>query len=100
MPELPAGFADRHKKDKAASDDAADFWTKDEYLQLARDIRSATLRALDKVSETDLDKPATGRVPPFIKTAGDCFALIGPHWSTHAGQWVVLRRKLGWPVIF
>jgi hypothetical protein len=39
-------------------------------------------------------------VPQFIKTAGDCFVLIGPHWASHAGQWVVLRRKLGRPVMF
>lgn len=100
MPELPAGFVDRHKKDMAASDNRGDFLSKDEYLRLAKEIRAATLQTLDKVSEADLDKPATGRVPPFVKTAGDCFALIGPHWSSHAGQWVVLRRKLGRPVMF
>lgn len=100
MPELPAGFADRHKKEKAASDNRADYLSKDEYLRLAKEIRAATLRALERLSEADLDKPATGRVPPFVKCAGDCFATIGPHWSLHAGQWVVLRRKLGRPVMF
>ena len=100
MPELPAGFADRHKKETAESSNPADFLTKDEYLRLAKEVRANTLRALDKLSDADLDKPATGRVPPFIKTAGDCFVLIGPHWASHAGQWVVLRRKLGRPVMF
>lgn len=100
MPELPPGFRERHSKEKAASDNAADYLTKDEYLRLAKDVRAATLKALDTMSDADFDKPATGRVPPFIKTAGDCFVLIGPHWSSHAGQWVVLRRKLGRPVMF
>jgi hypothetical protein len=100
MPGLPPGFVERHKKEKASSDDPDDYLSKDEYLRLAKDVRAATLRVLDKLTDADLDKPATGRVPPFCKTAGDCFALIGPHWSSHAGQWVVLRRKLGRPVMF
>ena len=37
MPQLPAGFAERHTKDTAASDNRADFLSKDEYLNLAKD---------------------------------------------------------------
>ena len=100
MPDLPAGFAERYGRGKVPSDEPADYLPKEEYLQLAKDVRAATLRALDRVSEADFDKPISGRVPPFVKTVGDCFATIGPHWSTHAGQWVVVRRKLGRPVMF
>jgi DinB superfamily len=100
MSELPAGFRERHTKETAANDKPADYLTKDEYQRLAKEVRANTLRSLDKLSDADLDKPATGRVPPFIKTAGDCFVTIGPHWSSHAGQWVVLRRKLRRPVMF
>jgi hypothetical protein len=95
MPALPDGFAERHTKDTAASDNAADFVSKDEYLKLAKTIRAATLKALDKISDTDLDRPVTGRFPPFVKSAGDCFVTAGGHWILHAGQWVVLRRHLG-----
>lgn len=95
MPALPEGFAERHSKEAAASDNQADFLSKDEYLQLAKKVRASTLKAIDSFSDADLDKPATGRVPPFVKRAGDCFATAGGHWILHAGQWVVLRRKLG-----
>jgi len=95
MPPLPAGFAERHTKDTAASDKAADFLSKDEYLALAKTVRAGTLRALDQLSEADLDRPVSGRVPPFVKRAGDAFVTIGTHWIMHSGQWVVLRRKLG-----
>jgi hypothetical protein len=95
MPALPDGFAERHTKETAASDNRDDFLSKDEYLKLAKTVRAATLRALDQVSETDLDKPVSGRVPPFVKSAGDCFVTAGGHWILHAGQWVVLRRYLG-----
>src|SRR5262245_22969418 len=33
-PELPAGFAEQHKKENAASDDPAKFLTKQQYLEL------------------------------------------------------------------
>jgi hypothetical protein len=95
MPGLPPGFAERHSKDAAASDRAADFLTKDEYLNLAKTVRAETLRVLEGLSDTDLDKPVTGRVPPFVKCSGDCFVTVGDHWLMHSGQWVVLRRKLG-----
>ncbi len=95
MPTLPEGFAERHTKDTAASDKPADFLTKDEYLALAKTVRAGTLQALDGLSEADLDKPVTSRVPPFVKNAGDCFVTVGGHWLMHSGQWVVLRRKLG-----
>jgi hypothetical protein len=95
MPDLPEGFAERHRRDGIASDNPADYLTKEEYIELAKQIRAATLEALDRFNDDDLDKPVAARVPPFVKCAGDCFATIGPHWALHAGQWVVLRRKLG-----
>jgi hypothetical protein len=95
MPELPAGFAERHSKEKAASDNPTDFLTKEEYFKVAKDMRAGTLAALDKLSAADFDKPVFGRVPPFVKRAGDCFVTAGGHWTLHAGQWAVLRRKLG-----
>jgi hypothetical protein len=100
MPELPAGFAERHSKDKATSDNPTDFLSKAEYLRIAGEMRAGTLSVLDKLSDADFDKPVSGRVPPFVKRIGDCFVTIGNHWSSHTGQWVVLRRKLGRPRMF
>jgi len=96
MPLLPEGFAERHSKDTAASDNPKDFLSKDEYLKLSKTVREGTLRTLESLSEADLDKPpASGRVPPFVKRAGDCLVVAAGHWVLHAGQWVVLRRELG-----
>ncbi len=95
MPALPPGFAERHTKDTANSDNTSDFLSKDEYLRVAKTVRAGTLAALEKLSDADLDRPVTGRVPPFVKCAGDCFVTVGTHWVMHSGQWVVLRRKLG-----
>ncbi len=100
MPPLPAGFKERHTKDTAGSDKSDDFLTKDDYLRIAKEVRAGTLKVLDSLSESDLDKPVTGRVPPFVKRVGDAFVTIGGHWSSHTGQWVVTRRKLGRPRMF
>jgi DinB superfamily len=97
MPPLPAGFAERHNKDTAGSDKPEDFLTKDEYFQLAKETRAATLKVLEGLSSADLDKPVSGRLPPFVKKVGDAFLTVGTHWIMHSGQWVVLRRKLGRP---
>jgi len=100
MPELPAGFAERHTTDTATSENPADFLSKEEYLKIAKEIRAGTLKALDSLSEADFDKPVTGRVPPVVKRAGDAFVMNGIHWASHTGQWVVTRRKLGRPRMF
>jgi hypothetical protein len=97
MPALPAGFAERHTTDTAGSDKAADFLSKDEYFKIAKDVRAGTLAVLEKLTAADIDKPVSGRVPPFVKNVGGCFLTAGTHWIMHTGQWVVLRRKLGRP---
>jgi uncharacterized damage-inducible protein DinB len=96
--ELPAGFAKQHDKEMAKSD--AGFRTKEEYLSLFDKVRQATLAALDKVSEADLDKPTTGNVARIAATVGTLLYLIADHEMMHAGQFTVVRRKLGKPVLF
>jgi DinB superfamily len=100
MPDLPKGFDERHSKEAAASDDPKKFLSKDEYLAIAKDVRKGTLNLLDNLSDDDLDKPVSGPAPPFVKRRGDALVTIGPHWMLHAGQWAILRRKLGRPVMF
>ena len=99
MDALPDGFVDRHKKGTAASDNASDFMSKDEYLQLAKKVRANTLSIVDSLSPADFDNAASGG-PPFVKTVGDALLFISGHWLMHAGQWAVIRRKLGRAPLF
>ena len=99
MEALPAGFAERHSKAAAVIDDPKNFSSKAEYLALAKKVRANTLRALDGMTDAALDGAVSG-VPPFIKTAGEVFLFTGPHWLMHAGQWAIIRRKLGRPPLF
>jgi hypothetical protein len=100
MPKLPAGFKEKHTKEKAKSDNPKDFLTKAEYVDLARQQRAGTQSVLEKLSERDLDRPAPESMRSYCPTVGSVFAMQGTHWLMHGGQWAVVRRKLGKPPLF
>ncbi len=99
-PELPAGFVEQHAKEKAAQDPPTGFTPKAVYLDLFNKVRGATLAALDKMSEADLDRPTEGPMTKFAPTLGALLVLNANHVLMHAGQFTVVRRKLGKPVLF
>jgi hypothetical protein len=101
-PELPAGFAEQHKPTSpaATADPPQGFGTKAEYLALFTKVREATLAALARLSDADLDRPAKGPLAKFAPTLGALLLLVSNHTLMHAGQFTVLRRKLGKPVLF
>jgi hypothetical protein len=99
-PELPAGFAEQHSAPMAAQDPPAGFATKARYVELFNQVRQATIAELGKLADADLDRPATGRMASFAPTLGAVFLLAANHSLMHAGQFSVVRRKLGKPVLF
>ena len=100
MPALPDGFADRYSKETAGSDDAAAFDSKETLLGLHQQIRAATLAALEKQTDESLDAASPESMQGYAPTVGSAFSLHGNHWLMHAGQWAVLRRKLGRAPLF
>lgn len=96
---LPDGFAEAHSKEKCSSDDASAFHGREEYVELFDQVRAATLSALDAYPESDLDNPAPEHFRSFCPTMGDMFTLIATHPMMHAGQFVVVRRQLGKPIL-
>jgi uncharacterized damage-inducible protein DinB len=99
-PQPPAGWSDQHSKQTAAVDPPRGFATKAEYLRLLRQMRDATIAALDRLSDADLDRPTTGTMAQFAPTLGALVVLTSNHTLMHAGQFTVVRRKLGKPVLF
>jgi DinB superfamily len=97
---LPAGFAEKHSKETASSDSPSGFLKKAEYLELADKVRYATLAELENLSDAGLDKPTTGPMAQHAPNAGSMFVMIANHTMMHAGQFTVLRRKLGKPILF
>jgi hypothetical protein len=99
-PELPAGFADQHGKVGATKDGPAGFLTKAEYLKLFDAVRGATIAAVGKLTDADLDRPVVGSMKQHAPTLGRLFIMMSDHTLMHAGQFTVIRRKLGKPVLF
>jgi hypothetical protein len=100
MPELPPGFREKHSKETAKSDDPKAFFTKAQYLEAMKKQRTGTLAALEAMSDADFDKEAPQSLRSFLKTVGDVYTMQSTHWLMHAGQWAIVRRKLGRPPLF
>ncbi len=95
MPPLPDGFAEKHNKEAATSDDRSAFCSKQEYMELMDSQRAATLALLDRLSDEELEKAAPEPIQKFGATVGAVIAGQSSHWMMHAGQWVIVRRQLG-----
>lgn len=98
-PELPEGFKERHGKENAASDNPADFCTRQEYLDLGQQVHAASLLLLESYPEDHLDLPGPEMMRSICPTTGAFFLLIATHPLMHAGQFVPVRRALGKPVL-
>ncbi len=97
-PELPAGWKDQHQAQNAGKDTG--FAAKADYLNLFKKNREATLANLARLTDADLYKPTTGNMAGFAPTWGALFLLVSNHDLMHVGQFTVVRRKLGKPVLF
>jgi hypothetical protein len=98
--ELPAGFADRYKKDTAGENDPKKMGSKAELLALFDKNRNAIASWVATLSTDDMTKPAPERLRGFAPTVGHVVQVIPAHLSMHLGQIQVLRRKLGKPLLF
>ena len=98
--ELPAGFADRFKKETASVDDPAALGTKADLLALFAKVREATIAWASSLTPTDSAKETPEAMRQFAPTVGHLVALFPVHTAMHIGQFQVLRRKLNKPVLF
>ena len=99
-PQLPAGFTDTYGSGGATKDGPAGFLSKAEYLALFNKARAVSLAELEKLSDANLDRPTVGPMAKLAPTLGNLFLLVANHTMMHTGQFTVVRRKLGKPVLF
>ena len=99
-PALPAGFAEKFTKETARSDDRAAFPTKTEMLDLYEKVRAASAQWVKGLSADDLNKPTSERLQRFAPTWGHLALMMPAHTMMHLGQFQVIRRALGKPVLF
>jgi hypothetical protein len=100
MPELPAGFADRFDKKTAGIDDPKAFPKKAELLDLFAKTRNGTIKWAKSLSPKDLDQETTGEMKQWVPTVAHLLGMTPVHAAMHVGQFQVIRRKLGKPVLF
>jgi len=98
-PQLPTGFGEKHSKECTGSNNPADFYTKQEYTDLADKVHAAAIAMLEAFPEKKLDDPSPENLRSMFPTMGSLFLLIATHSMMHAGQIVPLRRQLGKPVV-
>ncbi len=96
MPALPAGFAAQYTRENAKENDPSKFATKEVLMATYKAQRAGTLAALANMTDEQLSKPTGVNYAP---TVGAMFSMQGGHWLMHCGQWVVVRRALGKPVV-
>ena len=97
-PAPPPGFAEAHAQDRTGKDEG--FFPKAVYLEQLAAARGATLAALEKLKDADLDRPTTGSMAKFAPTLGALLVMTANHTMMHGGQFSVVRRKLGKPILF
>jgi hypothetical protein len=99
FPTLPDGFVEKHGPEGASANGPDGFLTKTQYLDLLNQTRNASVAVLEKLSEADLDRPTSEEMARFAPTFGDLFIGVANHTMMHTGQFTVVRRLLGKPVL-
>lgn len=98
-PDLPEGFDEAHAKGKGQTGDPASFPSLAEYRALWQAQRAATLAAVDRATEADLEQPSPiERLRHRAATVGEAYNFVGLHTMLHVGQFVAVRRALAKPV--
>jgi hypothetical protein len=98
-PALPHGFAEKHEKTAAKSDQLSDFCSKETYLSLMHQLREATIATLSQLTPEDLSQPGPEAMRAYAPKVGSVFLSIANHELMHSGQVAVIRRALGKPVV-
>lgn len=99
-PPPPAEWGTKFTAETTKNDEAAFFPKRDEVLAYYEQVRNKAAAWVRSLSEADLQKPTSGRMASFAPTFGHLALMFANHASMHLGQFQVIRRKLGKPVLF
>jgi len=99
-PQIPAPIAALGSERSGKEDPPEGYQTKAQYLECLGKMRAATIAAVEKLTDADLDKPVTNSMAKFAPTLGALLILTANHTLMHGGQFTVVRRALNKPVVF
>jgi hypothetical protein len=97
---LPAGFKEKYTKETSKIDDASKFDKKADLLAILTKINTEAAAYTKTLSADDFGKPGPEQMRSMCPTVADVLNLQAVHIAMHLGQFQVLRRKLGKPVMF
>ncbi len=97
---IPIGWREQYTAETAKLDEQTCFEAKDRYLELYEAQRQATLDILKQLEPEQLTEPGPEFLQTVVHTVGELFLFQAHHELMHAGQFTVIRRKLGKPVLF
>jgi len=100
VPPMPEGSNEKYGKKGASNDEAAGFPSKKEVLDQFTQARTAIIDYIATATPEDFDKPSPQGFEKWVPTMGRLFGELAGHTAMHVGQFQVLRRKLGKPVLF
>lgn len=100
LPALPAGFAEKFTKAASKTDAPGAFPDKAVLIKQLDQTTAATVAWIKTLTPADLEKKGPAPIIDFCPTMGHLVSLMGGHWLMHMGQFQVIRRKLGKPVLF
>jgi hypothetical protein len=99
-PEGAVKWADKFGGKTAAVDDAAFFPSKSELLETRGHTSGAVAQWVSGLTQADLERPTPERMAGFAPTVGHLVTMTISHFMMHTGQFQVIRRKLGKPLLF
>lgn len=97
-PETGLALSD-YGKETAQSGPKGGYLTKAQYLDAFTKVRAASIANVARLNDADLDKPNTNVLAKFAPRLGDLVLLVSNHTLMHGGQFTVVRRALGKPVV-
>ncbi len=98
-PEIPAAIVALGNERTGKADPLGGYLPKAQYIECLNKLRAATIAAVDKLADADLDKPVTNSMAKFAPTLAALLILTANHTLMHGGQFTVVRRALGKPVV-
>ena len=99
-PDIPPAIAELGTERTGKVDPKEGYLTKAQYLDCLSKMRTASIAAVEKLTDTDFDKPVKNMMAKFAPTLGKLLILTANHTLMHGGQFTVVRRALGKPVVF
>ena len=88
-----------YSKETALSGPKAGYLTKAKYLDAFAKVRAASIANVERLTDADFDKPTKGPMAKVAPRLGDLVILTANHTLMHGGQFTVVRRALGKPVV-